>query len=115
MPSTRWCRPRAWTRWLLFDGAFVGFLMPRVEPGSPKLTRFIHPSLYPELFSWRHQIEIAANLAGGLAALHAAGYVVGDLKGENVHVTPSCLVTFVDCDSIQLRDPATGRAPRRNG
>lgn len=102
----------AWPRDLLFDGAFVGFLMPRVEPGCPKLTRFIHPSLYPDLFSWRHQIEIAANLAGGLAALHAAGYVVGDLKGENVHVTPSCLVTFVDCDSIQLRDPATGRVFR---
>ncbi|MES1243989.1 MAG: SUMF1/EgtB/PvdO family nonheme iron enzyme [Acidobacteriota bacterium] len=102
----------AWPRDLLLDGAFVGFLMPRVEPGCPKLTRFIHPSLYPDLFSWRHQIEIAANLAGGLAALHAAGYVVGDLKGENVHVTPSCLVTFVDCDSIQLRDPATGRVFR---
>ncbi|HEX3130215.1 MAG TPA: SUMF1/EgtB/PvdO family nonheme iron enzyme [Thermoanaerobaculia bacterium] len=102
----------AWPRDLLFDDAFVGFLMPRVEPGCPKLTRFIHPSLYPDLFSWRHQIEIAANLAGGLAALHAAGYVVGDLKGENVHVTPSCLVTFVDCDSIQLRDPATGRVFR---
>lgn len=102
----------AWPRDLLFDGTFVGFLMPRVEPGCPKLTRFIHPSLYPDLFSWRHQIEIAANLAGGLAALHEAGYVVGDLKGENVHVTPSCLVTFVDCDSIQLRDPATGRVFR---
>lgn len=102
----------AWPRELLSEGTFVGFLMPRVEPGCPKLTRFIHPSLYPDLFSWRHQIEIAANLAGGLAALHAAGYVVGDLKGENVHVTPSCLVTFVDCDSIQLRDPATGRVFR---
>jgi serine/threonine protein kinase len=102
----------AWPRSLLFDGAFTGFLMPRVEPGCPKLTRFIHPSLYPDLFTWRHQLEIAANLAGGLAALHAAGYVVGDLKGENVHVTPSCLVTFVDCDSIQLRDPATGRVFR---
>jgi serine/threonine protein kinase len=102
----------AWPRELLFDGGFVGFLMPRVEPGCPKLTRFMHPSLYPDLFSWRHQVEIAANLAGGLAALHAAGYVVGDLKGENVHVTPSCLVTFVDCDSIQLRDHATGRVFR---
>jgi serine/threonine protein kinase len=102
----------AWPTDLLLDGTFVGFLMPRVEPGCPKLTRFIHPSLYPDLFSWRHQIEIAANLAGGLAALHAAGYVVGDLKGENVHVTPSCLVTFVDCDSIQLRDPASGRVFR---
>src|SRR6185436_15163783 len=25
---------------------------------------------------------------------------------------PSCLVTFVDCDSIQLRDPASGRVFR---
>ncbi len=101
----------AWPKELLFEDGrtFAGFLMPRVEPGSPKLIRFIHPSLYPDLFSWRHQIEIAANLAAGLASLHAAGYVVGDLKGENVHVTPRCLVTFVDCDSIQLRDVRSGR------
>ncbi len=104
----------AWPKELLFEDGrtFAGFLMPRVEPGSPKLIRFIHPSLYPDLFSWRHQIEIAANLAAGLSSLHAAGYVVGDLKGENVHVTPSCLVTFVDCDSIQLRDARTGRVFR---
>lgn len=99
-----------WPKELLFEGRqFAGFLMPRVDiQACPTLNRFMFPRFYPGVFSWRHQLDIAANLAGGLAAIHAAGYVVGDLNGKNLHVTPSCLVTFVDCDSIQVRDPATG-------
>lgn len=99
-----------WPKDLLFEGRqFAGYLMPRLDiQACPTLNRFMFPRFYPGLFSWSHQLDIAANLAGGLAAIQAAGYVVGDLNGKNLHVTPSCLVTFVDCDSIQVRDPATG-------
>ena len=96
-----------------FPDRFAGFVMPRVDTANcPQLLRFVFPKYYPQVFSWRNQFEIAANLAGALAALHEAGYVVGDLNLKNIHVTQSCLVTSVDCDSFQVPDPAEGRVLR---
>lgn len=104
-----------WPLKLVFEppDRFAGFLMPRVDTAScPQLLRFVFPKYYPRVFSWRNQLEIAANLAGAVAALHEAGYVVGDLNLKNIHVTRSCLVTSVDCDSFQVPDPAGGRVLR---
>lgn len=108
-------RTLCWPTGLLHKAGygFTGFLMPRLDiAASPPLNRFLFPQFYAPGLNWRHQLEIAANLAGGLAAVHAAGYVIGDLNYRNVHVSPQCLVTFVDCDSIQVRDPASGRVLR---
>ncbi len=104
-----------WPLRLLFEppDRFAGFLMPRVDTAScPQLLRFVFPKYYPRVFSWRNQLEIAANLAGAVAALHDAGYVVGDLNLKNIHVTRSCLVTSVDCDSFQVPDLVSGRVLR---
>jgi formylglycine-generating enzyme required for sulfatase activity len=99
-----------WPQELLFEGRHVaGFLMPAIDgQNAPGLAYFMFPPKYPSGLTWRHQLEIADNLAGGLAALHDTSYVFGDLNCKNVHVAPNCLVTFVDCDSIQARDPKSG-------
>ncbi len=103
-----------WPRELVFDGPeLVGFLMPRLDlDACLPLQRFMFPRLYPARFHWGLQVEIAANLAAGLGAVHAEGYVVGDLNFRNVHVTRQCLITFLDCDSMQVTDPASGRLLR---
>jgi DNA-binding helix-hairpin-helix protein with protein kinase domain len=103
-----------WPRELLLDRSeVVGFLMPRLDVHAfLSLHRFMFPQFYPAHFHWGLQLEIAANLAAGLAAVHAEGYIVGDLNFRNVYVTRRCLITFLDCDSMQVTDPATGRVLR---
>ena len=48
------------------------------------------------------------NLAAAVGALHLRGYVIGDVNESNTLVTESALVTLVDTDSFQVRDPQTG-------
>jgi formylglycine-generating enzyme required for sulfatase activity len=43
-----------------------------------------------------------------MAALHARGYVVGDVNESNVLVAERSLITLVDTDSFQVRDAQTG-------
>jgi serine/threonine-protein kinase len=45
---------------------------------------------------WRHAVEIAADIATGLAAAHTKGLVHGDVKPENVFITSEGRVTLVD-------------------
>ena len=49
-----------------------------------------------------------ADLAAAVGALHLRGYVIGDVNESNILVTESALVTLVDTDSFQVRDPQTG-------
>ncbi len=46
----------------------------------------------------------ARNLSATLIALHARGYVVGDLNESNVLVTPSALISLIDTDSFQVQE-----------
>lgn len=45
------------------------------------------------------------NLAATVSAVHAGGYVVGDLNYTNVLVSGDALVTLIDTDSFQVPDP----------
>jgi len=84
----------------------VGFLMPRVRGMNP-IIDYYHPKTrrqkYP-LFSYRYLIRTARNLAGCVSALHARGYVVGDLNESNILVGDTAMVTLVDTDSFQVPD-----------
>lgn len=95
------------------DGSFQGFVMPRVDNSiALPLFRFYNPlarSLTAPLLTWRYLFHMATNLASAVDAIHAAGYVVGDLNESNVLGTGTALITLVDCDSTQVRDPDTGR------
>ncbi len=100
-------RAIAWPQALLFDdkGFFQGFLMPRVSGAlqlnhiyNAKLRRISAPG-----FTWHYLHVTAMNVASIMAALHAKGYVVGDLKTDNFLVTDRALVSIIDTDSFQIK------------
>jgi len=107
--------PLAWPQSLLTRpddaNAVVGFLMPRahavaqaIDYYNPQRRREICP-----LFDYRYLLRTARNLAAATRTVHARGYVIGDLKHSNVLVSQTALVTLVDTDSFQVRDPRSGR------
>ena len=102
----------AWPVDLLCDSGqrVVGFLMPRVTQ-----TRIIADLYNPgirrrkcPLFSYLYLHRTAHNLAAAVRALHARGYVISDVNESNILVAETTLVTLVDTDSFQVRDPANG-------
>lgn len=99
----------AWPTALLSDsqGRLMGYLMPHIRQAVPILTVF-NPRRRAETlpqFDQRYLYRVARNLAAALGALHSRGYVVGDLNESNILVTPSALVTLIDTDSFQVREP----------
>jgi WD40 repeat protein/formylglycine-generating enzyme required for sulfatase activity len=102
----------AWPVDLLEDdrSQVVGFLMPRVTAGIP-LVDVYNPQARLQripLFHYQYLHRTARNLAAAVKALHAKGYVIGDVSESNVLVTGTALVTLVDVDSFQVRDPNSG-------
>ena len=92
----------------------LGFLMPLVQGMNP-IIDFYHPKTrrreHP-LFNFLYLLRTARNLAGCVAALHARGYVIGDLNESNILVSDTALVTWVDTDSFQVHDSANGKTYR---
>jgi DNA-binding helix-hairpin-helix protein with protein kinase domain len=91
------------------DGSdrIIGFLMPRIRGMRPVID-FYNPRTRRQhcpLFSYQYLIRTARNLAGAMAALHAGGYCVGDVNESNILVSDTALVTLVDTDSFQVKDP----------
>jgi DNA-binding helix-hairpin-helix protein with protein kinase domain len=108
----------AWPTEILRDerGNFLGFLMPKIQEGvhlmfvcNPKLRKKAQPQ-----FNWKYLHTTAKNLAWIVHTIHAEGYILGDLKQENVLVNDRALVSIVDTDSFQVRDPEDGTLYRCN-
>jgi DNA-binding helix-hairpin-helix protein with protein kinase domain len=90
------------------DGSqrIVGFLMARVT-GMHSLINFYNPRTRRQkcpLFSYRYLHRAARNLAAAVRALHARGYVIGDVNESNILVSETALVSLVDTDSFQVHD-----------
>ena len=88
----------------------VGFLMPRVV-GMSSIIDFYNPKTRLKIcpvFNYLYLHRAARNLATAFGALHARGYVVGDVNESNILVKDTALVTLVDTDSFQVREPSTG-------
>ncbi len=109
----------AWPQYLLenISGKVVGFLMPFIE--GNKLTKVYHPKLRQSLnFEWDWQVDwqflhlTARNLALIIQSLHAEGYIVGDLKQENILVNHQALPSIIDTDSFQIHHLNTGEIYR---
>ncbi len=97
-------------------GEIVGFLMPRVSR-MRRVIDFYHPKTRREacpLFNYLYLHRTGRNLAAAIHALHARGYVVGDMNESNVLVSDTALVTLIDSDSFQVCDPRTGEFYRCN-
>lgn len=104
----------AWPRELVTarDGTVEGFLMPRIDLSrTVPLFQVYNPASRLQIapaFTWRYLLRTARNLAAIVDSLHAAGYVIGDINESNFLVNRRALAVLVDCDSMQVRDPATG-------
>lgn len=59
-------------------------------------------------FTWEHSLYIARNIASAMAAIHVRGYCVGDINTKNIYAADTGSVVFLDCDSFQVPDPASG-------
>jgi DNA-binding helix-hairpin-helix protein with protein kinase domain len=99
----------AWPEDLLRDvnGRLVGFTMPFV-PGAVPALDVLSPRRRAQVlpaFDRRYLHRTARNLALAVHALHSGDYVIGDLNQSNVLVMPSALVTVIDTDSFQVREP----------
>ncbi len=84
----------------------VGFLMARAS-GTRPLIDFFNPMTRREhcpLFDYSYLMRTARNLAISVRAVHARGYVIGDVNESNILATETALVTLVDTDSFQVRD-----------
>lgn len=115
-PSFKASRHRsiAWVDGLVFGDAsgreFRGFTMPGVDTDEFRQSHEYYDAgdrlrIFGGEFTWRHLFFAAHNLASAVSAVHAAGHRVGDLRETNLLVSPSALVTLIDCDSFQIRDP----------
>jgi DNA-binding helix-hairpin-helix protein with protein kinase domain len=56
--------------------------------------------------TWRHLVDVAANLCLAVQAVHQTSAVIGDFQERNIFVSNTCRVTLVDCDSMQFTDPS---------
>jgi len=99
----------AWPEEVLSDGAgrVAGFVMPRAE--GPRIFEFYNPvtrRAQAPLFHYGLLHRAGAHLAAAFAALHARGYVVGDVNESNILVASDGRVSLVDTDSFQVPDAA---------
>ncbi|YAF93955.1 MAG: tetratricopeptide repeat protein [Nodularia sp. CChRGM 3473] len=89
------------------NNGIIGFLMPRIR-GMRPIIDFYNPRTRRQhcpLFNYQYLLRTARNLAAAFAALHNSGYCVGDVNESNILVSDTALVTLVDTDSFQVRDP----------
>jgi serine/threonine protein kinase len=101
----------AWPQDLLQSqqGQYLGFLMPEIADGV-KLSLIYNPKLRNRKaprFNWYYLHTAALNFALALKSLHEEGYVVGDIKPQNLLVNSRALISVIDTDSFQVRDPQT--------
>lgn len=103
-------RPLAWPLAAVSgsDTGAAGFVMPRLDTKQMlPLHQVYHPGSRRRAapgVDWHWLVRAARNVAATLRSLHESGYVVGDLNESNVLASPRALVTFIDLDSIQVRD-----------
>lgn len=105
--------PWAWPQYLLENqqGEVIGFVMPFISE-SKKLPEIYLPKPRKILnleFEWQVDwkfIHITAKkLANIICYLHNEGYVIGDLKPDNIVVNKYAFPSIIDTDSFQVRHP----------
>ena len=106
----------AWPKSVLKNdqGDFVGFLMPEIKDGK-ELIDVYNPRRRQTLkleINWRFLHTTALNIVSIIEALHAAGYVLGDIKPQNILVNNRALPSIIDTDSFQVKNPNNGKVYR---
>ncbi|MDB9454396.1 GUN4 domain-containing protein [Dolichospermum circinale] len=96
------------------QGDCVGFLMPEIKNGK-ELIDVYNPRRRQTLkleIDWRFLHTTALNIVSIIEALHAAGYVLGDIKPQNILVNNRALPSIIDTDSFQVINPNNGKVYR---
>jgi len=87
-------------------GAFVGFMMTLVREHKP-LFELYSPGARKQNFpgaSYRFLVHAALNTARGVASVHKAGCVIGDINHSGVLISSQAIVALIDADSFQVID-----------
>lgn len=95
-------------------GEVIGFLMSEIV-GGEQLVNVCNPSRRKRLgldIDWHFLHVIARNVAALVHSIHKEGYVLGDIKLQNILVNNRALPSIIDIDSFQVKDPLTGEAYR---
>lgn len=106
----------AWCKSLLTDteGNCVGFLMPEIK-NAKELIDIYNSQRRKRLkleIDWRFLHFTALNIASLIEAIHAKGYVLGDIKPQNILVNNRALPSIIDTDSFQVSHPQRGKVYR---
>ena len=95
-------------------GEVIGFLMPEILGGEP-LVNICNPRRRKRLglkVDWRFLHVAARNVAALVQAIHDEGYVIGDIKLQNILVNNRALPSIIDIDSFQVKNLDTGHIYR---
>lgn len=90
------------------QGEALGFVMKKLT-GAVPLHKLFGPVDRKRLFpdkGYNFLLHVSKNLALAFHHLHAAGLVAGDVNEGNILVDQKGMVTFIDCDSFQVKDGA---------
>ena len=112
--------PFAWPEEVLYDSSgekAVGFLMPKIDVDSfHEIFHYYIPESRQEMerdrnspFRRQDFLSLARNLAEAVDRIHQAGYVIGDINDKNVLANDGGQIIIIDCDSMQVKDPHTGK------
>ncbi|PHM10091.1 protein kinase domain-containing protein [Nostoc sp. 'Peltigera malacea cyanobiont' DB3992] len=106
----------AWPKSVLKDaqGNCVGFLMPEIKEGKELIDIYNfkrRKDLKLEV-DWRFLHTTALNIASIIEAIHISGYVLGDIKPQNILVNDRALPSIIDTDSFQVRNPKNNKVYR---
>ena len=98
----------AWPVGLATDdaGTVCGFVMRKLT-GYVPLHMIFSPMDRKRMFpdkGYNFLVHVARNLATAFHNLHEAGLVVGDVNEGNILISAGGLVSFIDCDSFQIKE-----------
>ncbi|HVE75401.1 MAG TPA: hypothetical protein VND22_01395 [Actinomycetota bacterium] len=123
--SVRKHRSIAWVTGLVYrdpqSRSLAGFIMPSIDTDLFKQAHTYFDTTdrvkrFGGSFTWKHLLIAASNIASAVAAVHARGHRVGDLRDTNVLVSPNALCSLIDCDSFHIVEPVTKQVfPTRVG
>ncbi len=106
----------AWPQDLLKDrhGSILGFLMPAIA-GAKELLDVYSSKRRQQLkleVDWKFLHITALNIASIIEAIHTEGYILGDIKPQNILVNNRALPSIIDTDSFQVYHPRTSQVYR---
>ena len=98
----------AWPKDIVVNkqGDVCGFVMKKLTKYVP-LHNLFSPMDRKRLFpdkGYNFLVHVARNLSVAFHSLHSDGIIVGDVNEGNILVNGQGMITFIDCDSFQVKD-----------